>query len=73
MAAVGAVGMLTAFTGTSASSRRMEPVARSFREGEVVMEGLASRVLVHPTDFERSFRSYAENLGLHVSSMKLKR
>jgi predicted enzyme related to lactoylglutathione lyase len=44
----------------------MEPVARSFREGEVVMEVLASRVLVHPTDFERSFRFYAENLGLHV-------
>ena len=30
------------------------------------MEGLSSRVLVHPTDLERSFRFYAENLGLHV-------
>ncbi len=30
------------------------------------MEGLSSRVLVRPTDFERSFRFYAENLGLHV-------
>jgi predicted enzyme related to lactoylglutathione lyase len=30
------------------------------------MEVLSSRVLVHPTDFERSFRFYAENLGLHV-------
>jgi hypothetical protein len=30
------------------------------------MQVLASRVLVHPTDFERSFRFYAENLGLHV-------
>jgi predicted enzyme related to lactoylglutathione lyase len=30
------------------------------------MEVLSSRVLVRPTDFERSFRFYAENLGLHV-------
>jgi predicted enzyme related to lactoylglutathione lyase len=30
------------------------------------MEVLSSRVLVHPTDFERSLRFYAENLGLHV-------
>ena len=30
------------------------------------MEILSSRVLVHPTDFERSFRFYAESLGLHV-------
>jgi predicted enzyme related to lactoylglutathione lyase len=30
------------------------------------MEVLSSRVLVHPTDFERSFRFYAEILGLHV-------
>jgi predicted enzyme related to lactoylglutathione lyase len=66
MAAVGAGGILTAFTGTSASCRRMEPVAESFREGEVVMEVLSSRVLVHPTDFQRSFRFYAESLGLHV-------
>jgi predicted enzyme related to lactoylglutathione lyase len=66
MAAVGAVGTLTAFTGTSASCRRMESVATSLGEGEVVMEVLASRVLVRPTDFERSFRFYAENLGLHV-------
>jgi predicted enzyme related to lactoylglutathione lyase len=44
----------------------MEPVAKSLGEGEVVMEVLSSRVLVRPTDFERSFRFYAENLGLHV-------
>ena len=30
------------------------------------MEVLSSRVLVHPTDFERSFRFYAESLGLHI-------
>ena len=30
------------------------------------MEVLSSRVLVHPTDFERSFRFYTESLGLHV-------
>ena len=30
------------------------------------MEVLASRVLLQPVDFERSFRFYAENLGLHV-------
>ena len=30
------------------------------------MEVLSSRVLVHPVDFERSLRFYAENLGLHV-------
>ena len=30
------------------------------------MEVLSSRVLLHPMDFERSFRFYAESLGLHV-------
>jgi predicted enzyme related to lactoylglutathione lyase len=30
------------------------------------MEVLSSRVLVHPTDFERSFRFYTESLALHV-------
>ena len=30
------------------------------------MEVLSSRVLVRPTDFERSFRFYAESLRLHV-------
>jgi predicted enzyme related to lactoylglutathione lyase len=30
------------------------------------MEVLSSRVLVRPTDFEHSFRFYAESLGLHV-------
>jgi predicted enzyme related to lactoylglutathione lyase len=30
------------------------------------LEVLASRVLLHPVDFERSFRFYAEVLGLHV-------
>jgi predicted enzyme related to lactoylglutathione lyase len=30
------------------------------------MEVLSSRVLLRPTDFERSFRFYAETLGLHV-------
>ncbi len=30
------------------------------------MEVLSSRVLLHPRDFERSFRFYAETLGLHV-------
>ncbi len=30
------------------------------------MEVLSSRVLLHPTDFERSFQFYAESLGLHV-------
>jgi catechol 2,3-dioxygenase-like lactoylglutathione lyase family enzyme len=30
------------------------------------MEVLSSRVLLHPGDFERSLRFYAENLGLHV-------
>lgn len=30
------------------------------------MEVLSSRVLVRPTDIERSFRFYAETLGLHV-------
>jgi hypothetical protein len=44
----------------------MEPVARSFREGEVVMEVLATRVLVRPTDFQRSFRFYADSLALQV-------
>src|SRR5688572_17842971 len=64
--AVGAVGILTAFTGTAALCGRTKPVTKSFREGEVVMEVLSSRVLVHPTDFECSFRFYAESLGLHV-------
>src|SRR5688572_2975665 len=32
----------------------------------MIMEVLSSRVLVRPTDFERSFRFYAENLSLHV-------
>jgi predicted enzyme related to lactoylglutathione lyase len=30
------------------------------------MEVLSSRVLLLPTDFERSFRFYAQGLGLHV-------
>src|SRR5687768_14399585 len=30
------------------------------------MEVLSSRVLVRPTDFERSFRFYTDSLGLHV-------
>ena len=30
------------------------------------MEVLSSRVLLHPVDFERSFRFYAESLGLHI-------
>jgi predicted enzyme related to lactoylglutathione lyase len=30
------------------------------------MEVLSSRVLLHPTDFKRSFRFYAESLGLQV-------
>jgi predicted enzyme related to lactoylglutathione lyase len=30
------------------------------------MEVLSSRVLLHPVDFERSFRFYAESLDLHV-------
>ncbi len=30
------------------------------------MEVLSSRVLLRPTDFERSFRFYAEELGLHI-------
>jgi predicted enzyme related to lactoylglutathione lyase len=30
------------------------------------MEVLSSRVLLRPADFERSFRFYAESLGLHV-------
>ena len=30
------------------------------------MEVLSSRVLVRPTDFERSFRFYTESLSLHV-------
>jgi catechol 2,3-dioxygenase-like lactoylglutathione lyase family enzyme len=30
------------------------------------MEVLSSRVLVHPTHFERSLRFYTETLGLHV-------
>jgi len=44
----------------------MKVVDKSFREGEVVMEVLSTRVLLHPTDLERSFRFYAESLGLHV-------
>jgi predicted enzyme related to lactoylglutathione lyase len=65
--AVDAGDTLRAFSGTSMSCRRMEPVAKSFREGEVIMEVLSSRVLVRPNDFERSFRFYTESLGLHVS------
>jgi predicted enzyme related to lactoylglutathione lyase len=64
--AVDAVDTLATFTGTSALGGRTKVVAKSFREGEVIMEVLSSRVLVHPTDFERSSRFYAENLGLHV-------
>ena len=30
------------------------------------MEVLSSRVLLHPTDFERSLRFYAGSLGLHI-------
>ena len=30
------------------------------------MEVLSSRVLLRPSDFERSFRFYAETLGLHI-------
>jgi predicted enzyme related to lactoylglutathione lyase len=30
------------------------------------MEVLSSRVLVRPTDFQRSFRFYAQSLGLHI-------
>ena len=30
------------------------------------MEVLSSRVLLRPTDFERSLRFYAETLGLHI-------
>jgi predicted enzyme related to lactoylglutathione lyase len=30
------------------------------------MEVLSSRVLLRPTEFEHSFRFYAESLGLHV-------
>jgi predicted enzyme related to lactoylglutathione lyase len=44
----------------------MEPVDKSFQEGGVIMEVLSSRVLLRPTDFERSFRFYAESLGLHI-------
>jgi predicted enzyme related to lactoylglutathione lyase len=64
--AVGAVDTLTTFRGTSALCGRTKGVANSFREGGVIMEVLSSRVLVRPTDFERSFRFYAESLGLHV-------
>jgi hypothetical protein len=64
--AVGAVDTFTAFTGTSTSCGRTGPVAKSFREREVIMEVLASRVLLHPVDFERSLRFYAGSLGLHV-------
>jgi predicted enzyme related to lactoylglutathione lyase len=31
-----------------------------------MMEVLSSRVLLHPTDFERSLRFYSESLGLHI-------
>ena len=64
--AVGAVDTLPTFTSTSALCGRTRPVAESFREGEVIMEVLSSRVLLRPTDFECSFRFYAESLGLHV-------
>ena len=64
--AVGAVGILKPSRVHQRPCRRMEPVAKLFREGEVVMEVLSSRVLVHPTDFERSFRFYAQSLGLHL-------
>jgi predicted enzyme related to lactoylglutathione lyase len=64
--AVGAVDTLTTFTGTSALCRLTKPVAKSFREGELIMEVLSSQLLVRPTDFERSFRFYAESFGLHV-------
>ncbi len=30
------------------------------------MEVLASRVLLHPADFDRTFRFYAETVGLHL-------
>jgi catechol 2,3-dioxygenase-like lactoylglutathione lyase family enzyme len=30
------------------------------------MDVLSSRVLLRPTDFERSFRFYTESLGLHL-------
>lgn len=30
------------------------------------MEVLASRVLLHPAEFERTFRFYAETVGLHL-------
>ena len=30
------------------------------------MEVLSSRILVRPADFERSFRFYAQTLGLHI-------
>ena len=30
------------------------------------MEVLSSRVLLHPKDFERSLRFYAESLDLHI-------
>src|ERR687886_81563 len=36
------------------------------RRGGANMEVLSSRVLLQPVDFERSFRFYAESLGLHV-------
>ena len=39
---------------------------RLFREGEVGVEVLSSWALLHPPDFERSFRFYAESLGLPV-------
>jgi predicted enzyme related to lactoylglutathione lyase len=64
--AVGAVDTLTTFTGTSALCKSTKVVTKPFREGEVIMEVLSSRMLLRPTDFERSFRFYAECLGLHV-------
>ena len=36
------------------------------KEGSANMEVLSIRVLLHPVDFERSFRFYAKSLGLHV-------
>src|SRR5918911_747743 len=64
--AVGAIDNLTTFTGTSALCRSMKVVANSFREGEVIIEVLSSRVLLRPTEFERSFWFYAGSLGLHI-------
>src|ERR671933_2641554 len=35
-------------------------------QGESSMEVLSSRILLRPTDFERSFQFYAKTLGLHI-------